>query len=181
MTNLKVTCIKISCYFNISLVLGEVFPPILVFTHLSDHTRFQMDKSNLTGMVLLDLQKAFDTVAHGVLLIKLEVIGLNTDSSRWFQSYLSGRTQLVDVHGTCSSFDNVTCGVPQGSTLGPLLFLIHVNDMAGAINEKILLYADDTVILVSDKHVDATETRLGTALETISVWFIDNNCLYILI
>ena len=63
MTNLKVTCIKIS-YFNISLVLGEVFLPILVFTHLSDHIRFQMDKSNLTGMVLLDLQKAFDTVAN---------------------------------------------------------------------------------------------------------------------
>ena len=80
---------------------------------------------------------------------------------------------MVDVHGTCSSFANVTCGVPQGSILGPLLFLIYVNDMAGAINEKILLYADNTAILVSDKHVSATESRLGTALAL--VWLIDNN------
>ena len=93
---------------------------------------------------------------------------------------MSGRTQLVDVHGACSSFANVTCGVPQGSILGPLLFLIYVNDMAGAINEKILLYAEDTAILVPDKHVDATEVRLETALETISVSLIIN-CLYTLV
>ena len=133
-----------------------------------------MDKSNLTGMVLLDLKKAFDTVDHGVLLMKLEATGLDADGLRWFQSYLSGRTQLVGIHGTCSSFANVTCGVPQGSILGHLLFLIYVNDMAGAINENILLYADDTGILVSDKHVNAIEAILGTALETISVWLIDN-------
>ena len=143
-------------------------------THLSDHVRFQMDKSNLTNMVLLDLQKAFDTVDHGVLLMKLEATGLNADSLRWFQSYLSGKTQLVDVQGTRSSFANVTCGVLQGSILGPLLFLIYVNDMSGAINEKILLYADDTAILVSDNHVDEIEARHGNALETISVWLIDN-------
>ena len=125
-------------------------------------------------MVLLDLQKAFDTVDHGVLLMKLEASGLNADSLKRFQSYLSGRTQLVDVHGTCSSFANVTCGVPPGSILGPTLFLIYVIDMAGAIIEKILLYADDTSISVSDKHVDAIEARLGTAIETISVWLIDN-------
>ena len=75
-------------------------------------------------------------------------------------------------HGTCSSFANVTCGVRQGSILGSLLFLIYVNDMAGAINEKILLYADDTAIFVSDKH--AIKARLGNALETICVWLIDN-------
>ena len=143
-------------------------------THLSDHIRFQIDKRNFTGMVLLDLQKAFDTVDHGVLLIKLEAIGLDADGLRWFRSYLSDRTQLVDVHGTCSSFANVTYGVPQGSILGPLLFLIYVNDMAGAINEKILLYADDTAILVSDKHANTIEARLGTTLGTVSVWLIDN-------
>ena len=87
---------------------------------------------------------------------------------------MSGRTQLVNVQGTCSSFTNVSCGVPQGSILGPLLFLIYVNDMAGAIDEKILLYADDTAILVSNKHVDVIELKLRTALETISDWLVDN-------
>ena len=72
-----------------------------------------MDKSSLTGIVLLDLQKAFDTVDHRILLMKLETIGLNADGLRWFQSYLSGRTQRVNVQGTCSSFTDVKCCVPH--------------------------------------------------------------------
>ena len=63
-------------------------------------------------MVRLDLQKAFETVDHSIILIKLEAIGLNADCLRWFESYLSGRTQLVNVQGTCSSFTNISCGVP---------------------------------------------------------------------
>ena len=165
---------KKDCYLNISLVLGEVCSTGTCLTHLSDHIRFQIDKSNLTGMVLLDLQNAFDTVDHDVIIMKLEAFGLNSDSLVWFQLCLSGRTQQVDEHGTCSSFANVTCGVPQGSILGPLLFLIYVHGMAGAINETILLYADDAAILVSDDLVDETEARLGTAFETISIWLIDN-------
>ena len=73
-----------------------------------------------------------------------------------------------------SWFANVTCGIPRGYILGPLLFLIYVNDIAGAINEEILLCADDTTILVSDKHVDAIKARFETAFETISSWLIDN-------
>ena len=82
-------------------------------THLLDHIRFQMEKSNLTEKVLLDLQSAFYTVDHCILQRKLEPIGLKADCLRWFESYLSGRTQLVDVHGTSSSFSYVTCGVLQ--------------------------------------------------------------------
>ena len=110
-----------------------------------------MDKSNLVGMVLLDLQKAFDTVDHGILLMKLEAIGLHEDAIRWFRSYLSDRNQLVDVSGIFSTEAPITCGVPQGSILGPLLFLIYVNDMSAAVNDKVLLYADDSCILVTGK------------------------------
>ena len=102
--------------------------------HLTDFLKFQMDKGNLIGMVLLDLQKAFDTVDHSILLMKLEAPSLSQDIIRWFHSYLSDRQQLVDVSGTFSSCAGIRCGVPQGSILGPLLFLIHVNDMSGAIN-----------------------------------------------
>ena len=83
--------------------------------HLTDFLKFQMDKGNLIGMVLLDLQNAFGTVDHSILLMKLEALGLRQDIIRWFHSYLSDRQQLVDVSGTFSSCAGIRCGVPQGS------------------------------------------------------------------
>ena len=133
-----------------------------------------MDNGNLIGMVLLDLQKAFDTVDHSILLMKLEALGLSQDIIRWFHSYLSDCQQLVDVSGTFSSCAGIRCGVPQGSILGPLLFLIYVNDMSGAINNKLLLYADDSAILVADKQISTIETILENELGTVSDWLIDN-------
>ena len=119
-------------------------------------------------MILLDLQKAFDTVDHGILLMKLESLGLSKDVSRWFQSYLSDRQQLVDVSGTKSSYARISCAVPQGSILGPELFLIYVNDMSGVVTNKLLLYADDSAILVADKHVSNIETVLQRELKVFT-------------
>ena len=142
--------------------------------HLTDFIKFQMDQGHYVGMILLDLQKAFDTVDHGILLMKLEPLGLSKDVTRWFQSYLSDRQQLVDVSGTKSSYARISCGVPQGSILGPLLFLIYVNDMSGAVTNKLLLYADDSAILVADKHVSNIETVLQRELKVVHEWLIDN-------
>ena len=103
-----------------------------------------MDKGNMVGMLLLDLQKAFDTVDHSILLMKLEASGLGNDVLFWFKSYLSDRTQLVDLSGTHSSCSPITCGVPQSSILGPLLFLVYVNDISAVVKNKLLLYADDS-------------------------------------
>ena len=133
-----------------------------------------MDKGSLIGMVLLDLQKAFDTVDHSILLMELEALGLSQDIIRWFHSYLFDRQQLVDVSGTFSSCAGIRCGVPQGSILGPLLLLIYVNDMSGAINNKLLLYADDSAIVVADKQISTIETILENELGTVSDWLIDN-------
>ena len=80
-------------------------------THLTDFIKFQMDQGHFVGMVLLDLQKAFDTVDHGILLVKFKALGFSQDVSRWFQSYLSEGQQLVDVSGTLSSHANISCGV----------------------------------------------------------------------
>lgn len=142
--------------------------------HLTDFIKFQMDKGNVVGMVLLDLQKAFDTVVHSILLTKLEALGLSNDAVRWFRSYLSDRQQLVDVSGTFSSCEDISCGVPQGSILGPLLFLIYVNDMSGVVENKLLLYADDSAILVADKDISTVENLLQTELQIVSEWLIDN-------
>ena len=100
----------------------------------SSNTRHGHDWSiTNTGMVTLDLQKAFDTVNHAILLAKMKALGITTDAVNWFQSYLSDRQQIVDVNGILSNAKDVTCGVPQGSILGPLLFFIYVNDMPGAV------------------------------------------------
>ena len=119
-----------------------------------------MDQGHFVGMVLSDLQKAFDTIDHGILLMKLKALGLSQDIYRWLWSYLSDRQQLVDVSGTISSHANVSCGVHQGSILGPLLFLIYDNDMSGAVSNKLLLFADDSAILVADKCLFNIKTVL---------------------
>ena len=125
-------------------------------------------------MILLDLQKAFDTVDHTILLYKLKAMGISSSSCQWFEAYLTNRTQVTDLGGTFSSRGNITCGVPQGSILGPLLFLIYVNDMATAVKCKLLLYADDSALLISGKDVLEIQSLLGGELESVSKWLVDN-------
>ena len=111
------------------------------------------------GMVLLDLQKAFDTVDHNVRIMKLESLKLSSDAIRWFRSYVS-RQQLVDVSSTFSSQANISCGVLQGSVLRPVLFLIYVNDindMSAVVKHRLLLYVDDAAILVAGQNIAQIE------------------------
>ena len=142
--------------------------------YLTDIIKQEQDKGNYTGMVLLDLQKAFDTVDHQILLTKLEALGFQKPTIEWFKSYLHGRLQPVDIGGTLSTPAIVTCGVPQGSILGPLLFLIYVNDMPSAVSCKLLLYADDSALLVSGKDTAEIQQRLSSELESVREWLIDN-------
>ena len=105
--------------------------------------------------------------------MKLEALGLSPDVIRWFRLYLSDRQQLVDLSGTQSSYANISCGVPQGSIVGLLLFLIYVDYMSGAISNK-LLYADESAILVSDRNVFSIEVTLQLEDEVVSDWLIEN-------
>ena len=123
---------------------------------------------------MVDLQKAFDTVDHTILLNKLKWLGADDFTVQWFRSYLTGRTQVTDIVGTMSEPKGVTCGVPQGSILGPLLFLLYVNDMASAVRCKLLLYADDSALIASGKNVADIESTLSSELEYVSNWLIDN-------
>ena len=124
-------------------------------------------------MVLLDLQKAIDTVDH-YICNKLKLMGVK--STKWFESYLVNRSQLVNFGQTCSDSAAVTCGVPQGSILGPLLFLCYVNDMVIGIGPdcKLLVYADDSKILFSHSVPDQIANNLGIVLESRLDRLVDN-------
>ena len=96
-------------------------------------------------MLLLDVQKAFDCVNHEILLKKLKAIGIDPT---WFRSYLSNRKQCVMINGIVSDAKEITCGVPQGGLLAPLLYLCYNNDMELSVKCKLLLYADDSIPIV---------------------------------
>ena len=97
----------------------------------------------MTGMILIDLQKAFDTIDHDVLLQKLYAIGFSKRTVNWFKSYLSNRSFKVNLENNFSRPASVSCGILQGSIMGPLLILIYVNDMSQAVKCHLFLYADD--------------------------------------
>lgn len=143
-------------------------------TCLGDKIRFNMDNGLYTGMVLIDLQKAFDTVNHKILACKLKAIGLDNVSVNWFMSYLSDRNQFVYANNTCSGIGKVNCGVPQGSILGPLLFVIYINDMENSVNCDLYMYADDAALIVSGKSVNEIEVMLSSELESLSAWLEEN-------
>ena len=140
--------------------------------NLMDHIRTLTSKGNYVGMVLLDLQKAFDTVDHEILCNKLEAMGINF--TKWFQSYLGGRQQIVVANGINSEPGTVNCGVPQGSILGPLLFLCYVNDMSISLKCKLLLYADDSALIVSGSDPQSIADILSKELESCRQWLMDN-------
>ena len=139
---------------------------------LSDFIKAELGKGNFVGMVLIDLQKAFDTVDHGILSEKLKSIGVS--STTWFDSYLDNRQQCVDINGSRSEFLTVTCGVPQGSILGPLLFLVYINDMNISLSCKLSLYADDSALLFAHRDARIIADRLSLELSSCKKWLVDN-------
>ena len=123
-------------------------------------------------MVLIDLQKAFDTVDYTILTTKLNPTGIDDSAGSWFKSYLAGRKQVIN--GRLSTAGNITCRVPQGSILGPLLFNIYVNDMVTSVNCDIFLYADDSTLLVSGKNPAVIQNTLSIELNAIRGWLEEN-------
>ena len=139
-----------------------------------------MDKGLHTGMILIDLQKAFDTLDHDILLEKMECLGFKKPVIKWFKSFrnffeISYKNVFVLLEGVFSEEGLLTCAVPQGSIIGPLLFLIYINDLPQALSETASnLYADDTCIYYQHKNVQEIEAILNKEFSSLCEWFIDN-------
>ena len=134
-----------------------------------------VDEGMLTVGVFMDLSKAFDTIDHNVLLYKLNHYGFRGVCNKWFQNYLSNRKQYVSYNSAISSLTNVSCGVPQGSILGPLLFIIYMNDICQT--SKLLstiLFADDTTVFYSHQNLSVLCSTLNRELKEVSNWFKAN-------
>ena len=129
------------------------------------------NKEHIIG-IFMDLSKAFDTIDHKILIHKLKQYGIRGSTLSWFENYLSNREQYVVFQSSCSSKSKITCGVPQGSILGPLLFLVYVNDII-RVSPLLtyILFADDTNIFFSLKNHQTLVTIMNSELSKISSWF----------
>ena len=132
----------------------------------------EIDKGNHVVAAFIDLTKAFDTVVHEILFKKLFYYGMRGTELEWFKSYFSDRQESVKVSNTESSFLPINISIPQGSTLGPLLFILYINDIINVSNKlKMYLYADDSVILMSGKDINNIICLMNEELENINKWF----------
>ena len=135
-----------------------------------------MDQGCMIGCIAADLRKAFDVISHDILLKKLQIYGCNETCVKWFQSYLHERSQMVYLDNeNKSTKSHVRYGIPQGSNLGPLCFSLYINDMPLIIpGVKVCMYADDTTIYVSGNSKEVIESKLQTALNSLTLWCNSN-------
>ena len=141
--------------------------------HLSEkiYSALNQKPSAKTITIFIDLKKAFDTVDHKILLSKMEHYGVRDSPNKWFENYLNDREQFVAINGVESEKVKMVCGVPQGSVLGPLLFLLFINDLPNATEFLTLLFADDTTFQVSGVNTDQLFEIANSELGKSSVWF----------
>ena len=150
------------------------FSTDLCLSYLNNKIATGFESRLHTGMILIDLQKAFDTINHEILINKMEFLGFSKNVILWFKSYLSHRKFKVNLNKPFLEPGQPLCGFPQGSILGPFLFLLYINDMPQAVKCELLLYADDTCLIFQHSDINEIEFQLNKNFSSICDWFVDN-------
>ena len=134
-----------------------------------------LENKKIVSGICMDLSKAFDTLNHNILLKKLDYYGIRGIALKWFESYLANRQQFVLINKYKSSYENIVCGVPQGSILGPLLFILYINDIPLSSKKgNFILFADDTNVLYNADNLMQLEEIINTELKQIYDWLTSN-------
>ena len=143
--------------------------------NITEHIRTALDNGQFACGIFVDLQKAFDTVDHVILLQKLDHCGIRGIGNSWFKSYLTNRSQFVSISGFDSKLRPTLHGVPQGSVLSPLLFLLYINDLHGAIKYCMVHhFADDTNFLLFDSSLKSLQRKINIDLKLLNHWLNAN-------
>ena len=177
----KIVAIRLTSFLTENNILSEwqfgfrsqhsTVHPMVHFTNVISNA-FNKKKHLLA--IFCDLKKAFDCCDHSILLSKLEKYGVRGTELLWFKSYLSDRKQFVSLNGKNSLLTNVLLGVPQGSILGPLLFLLYINDLPISSKLFALLFADDTTLLASSDSVESLVNFVNVEFKKICDFFRAN-------
>ena len=130
-----------------------------------------LDKKQIAVLLLIDFSKVFDMVDHGILLDKLEHYGVRGHILNWFRTYLTGRRQYVHVNGKNSEEMVLNYSVPQGSILGPLLFILYINDLPQVSKlAEYIFYADDANIIITADSYENLKNKVDSVLQKINAW-----------
>ena len=166
---------KYKCIYELQFGFRKKYSTDHALIKITESIRSALDKGQTACGIFIDLQKAFDTVNHAILADKLSHYGIRGTANKWFRSYLSNRKQFVSINGAISSSITVLHGVPQGSVLGPLLFLIYINDLHCAINHSsVYHFADDTNLLNISNSIKRTQKQVNLDLKSLYKWLLAN-------
>ena len=162
--------------YNLQFGFRQQYSTSHALVNITENIRKPLDGGNIGCGIFVDLQKAFDTVDHQILLTKLNHYGICGVSNDWFKSYLSNRNQYVSINGFDYGLAAMNCGVPQGSVLGPLLFLLHINDLNHTITFcKVHHFADDTNLLCVSNSIKRMNKLVNAGLKHLIHWLNANN------
>ena len=161
--------------YNLQFEFRQKLSTTHTLIHLTEKIPEQLGSGKYGCRIFVDFQKAFDTVDHTILTQKLNYYGVRGKANNWFSSYLKNRTQFVTINGFNSELKEINCGVPQGSILGPLLFLIYINDLHYSIKFcKVHHFADDTNLINFNSSIKVINKQVNKDLKTLSNWLNAN-------